>query len=210
MLDVHVLVMDYTRPEWLNKCRDTVLAAASAAGFPVHVHFVPGILGHLGRARYEGYSRGNFPYVTHVDDDDFVREDAFRILHPYLINGDLAITTGEQRLFENGLVQYATTERHHLAVYHRNVVTSCSYELFKFFPDQYLLTQVKTSHIPECVYTHRIREDSGSRTQRKENIAEASAEMLLIRNPELLVIENMTPLEIAIQQERLLKVKPYE
>jgi hypothetical protein len=163
----------------------------------VYTHFIPGIYGHLGKARAAGYARGTAPYVTHVDDDDEVTPDAFAVLRPHMERGVEAITTGERHVFENGTESDAPEAKHHLAVFRRECLQRFDYAAFRHYPDQYLLSRIQATHIPECVYRHYIRAGSGSRQLRRENAAEAELEMQAVRHPDLMVIENMTTAQIA-------------
>ena len=80
MLDVHILIMDYTPTAIVERCLSSVRMAASNASFPVHVHALIGEFGDLGSQRQRGYSCGLAPYVTSVDDDDWVDPGAFAVL----------------------------------------------------------------------------------------------------------------------------------
>lgn len=204
MLDVHVLVMDYTPVEWVDRCRASIDVAASHAGFPVASHFIPGILGHLGHARDAGYSAGSHPYVTHVDDDDWIEPEAFACLAEHIRAGVDAITTGENLVHASAVVP-APDSRHHLAVFRREFIDRLGYDRFRFYPDQYLLSMCDPVHIAACVYNHRIDMDSGSRRQRRANESEALRELETIRRPDLAVMENATQAEIAAAIDRYLR-----
>lgn len=204
MLDVHVLVMDYTPKEWVAQCRASLEAAAACAGFPVYLHFLPGIYGHLGQARRAGYSRGAAEYVTHVDDDDYVLPGAFVSLLPHMRAGATAITTGETIELEDGSTRAIPDRKHHLAVFRRDYIDTLTLEAFKHFPDQYALSECQPVHIPETNYVHRVREGSGSRRARRSDLASANAERRALR-PDLTEIEHMTPAEIAVLNDRHLR-----
>lgn len=198
MLDVHVLVMDYTPVEWVDRCRASIEVAASRAGFPVAAHFIPGILGHLGNARAAGYAIGDHPYVTHVDDDDWLEPDAFACLAEHLHAGVDAVTTGESHVFfPSGKVTHAPECKHHLAVYRRDVLATIGYSAFRFHPDQYILSRVTPIHVPQCVYNHQVNVNSGSRLQRRRNRDAARRELDAIKRPDLAVVEYATAAEIA-------------
>lgn len=199
MLDVHVLVMEYTPPEQVAQCLASIAEAAARAPYPVHIHQIDGPYGHLGKARRLGYGHGTAPFVTHVDDDDWLHEDAFRVLP---LEHD-AITTGEVQVFGDHHVPLPGA-RHHLAVYRRAWLQRQPYDRFRFFPDQFLLQIAEAHHVPECVYFHRIQPDSGSRRLRRELAEEAALETRLIRDRELLQAENLTPEQIAAEYDRML------
>lgn len=201
MLDVHVLVMDYTPVEAVARCKASIEAAAARAGYPVAVHYLPGVVGHLGKARANGYALGAFPYVTHVDDDDWVQPDAFEVLAHQLATGVVAITTGENHVHAAATVP-APDSRHHLAVFRREFVKGLGYDSFRFYPDQYLLSMCEPVHLPVCVYNHCIDTESGSRRQRRAHAGEARRELAAIRRPDLAVLENATPAELAAAIDR--------
>lgn len=120
MLDVHVLVMDYTPREWVEQCRDSIDVAIERAGFPVFAHFIPGIPGHIGKARAAGYSLGSQPYATYVDDDDYLLPDGFRVLKSALESGASAIYGRELQL-QNGHLR-PHSGRHNLMVTRRDML----------------------------------------------------------------------------------------
>lgn len=76
-LDVHVLVLDCTPKEWVTQCLDSIEAARALTPIPVALHVIPGVPGHIGQARALGYAQGTAPYVTQVDDDDYVLPEVF-------------------------------------------------------------------------------------------------------------------------------------
>lgn len=202
-LDVHILCTNYTRPDWLSQCLGSVEAAVRQAPFEIGVHVLPGVVGHLGQARALGYARGTAKYVTHVDDDDFVDPDAFLILAEAMEAGAQVITTGEKRVMVAlGKTFLVPDSRHHLAVYQRGVLEKSDYADFLYHPDQRLLASARTTHIPQCVYNHRVYDNSGSRVQRRTNPEAAKQEMLRVRAPKLFVAEAYTPTEIAEMLEQ--------
>ena len=204
MLDVHVLVMDYTPKDQIDRCFKSIHDAVDRAGFPVFVHRVAGVVGHLGKARLKGYSQGSAEYVTHVDDDDWVEPDAFSALFEHMEEGAEAITTGENHVHEKASIENPGS-KHHLAVYRREFVESLGYDAFRFYPDQYILSMCDPVHIPKCLYNHRIHPNSGSRRQRRENEAEANKELEVIRRPDLAILETATPQELAAAIDRELR-----
>lgn len=204
MLDVHVLVMEYTPQEQIGQCMSSIWKAAQNAGFEVNIYPVRGVFGHLGRSRKNGYSKGTGVYVTHVDDDDYLREDAFSVLKPYLEQGVDAVTTGEMRVLGNDQNEPTPHTKHHLAVYKRDKLEQLSYDMFRHYPDQYVLSRFDPVHIPETVYYHRISQVSGSRRLRRENKKEAEQEMNLIKNPHLFEVEVMSFKTVAAHYDRWL------
>lgn len=181
MLDVHVLTLPGLPEEWIKQRRESIDAAVSAADFPVYVHEVDGVYGHMGRSRFKGYSQGTQPYVTHVDDDDWVREDAFSCLLPHMEAGVEVITTGEVQVYPDGREVLLKDSTHHLAVFQRNWLTQRGYSRFCVYPDQYLMGQpAESAHVPECVYYYRVREDSPCHRQQGEHKGVAVTERRLI------------------------------
>lgn len=173
MLDVHILTLGH-RSERLDRAVASCRAAAEAAGFPVSIHVVEGINGHLGLSRLKGYAAGGNMYKTHVDADDWVEPDAFACLLPALSSGALAVTTGEV-VHEGAISRKAPESRHHLAVYHRSVLLEAAEVLreMPMFPDQYLLAAYESTHVARCVYHYVFSSASACATQRKAAGAKA-------------------------------------
>lgn len=196
MLDVHVLVLPGLPEEWIEQRRASIAAAVRAAGYPVVVHEVEGIPKHLGKSRKKGYSFGAMPYVTHVDHDDYVTEDAFRVLREHLLSGVDCVTTGETILYESGIERKAPESKHHLAVFKREITIASPLDRMKHFPDQLLLTRCTSVHVPECVYVHRVYKNSASRIERGKDSAGVREEGKIVSNPSLLSVELMTTNQI--------------
>lgn len=171
-----MLLMKYTAPFQQEQAVRSVHVAAQACEHPVFLHLVPGVVGHLGQARDRGYAQGQQPYVTFVDDDDWVEPQAFqRVIETLLKFPDTpGITTGEYTFFDNGAKVAKPKARHHLAVYKRDCLVSLADK--KFYPDQWQLQQQPLIHLEECLYNHRISMGSGSRKQRRANVEAAAAE----------------------------------
>lgn len=117
MLDVHVLLSPDTRADWQRECLTSVHEAIKNAGYPVDIHEVAGVPGHIGRARAAGYALGVHPYVTYVDCDDYLLPHAFASLADDLATGPDAIFPAETTL-QNGKFRDGP-QRHHLCVYRR-------------------------------------------------------------------------------------------
>lgn len=203
MIDVHVLVMDYTPKAWVDQCFGSIMAASEHVSFPVAIHKVPGVVGDLGKARAVGYAQGTHPYVTHVDDDDYLEVGAFTCLAAAIEQGHDAITTGETLLWATGKAMHTPYTKHHLAVYRRDAIARVPYARFKYYPDQFLLSHFEPHHVPECAYVHRINHDSGSRAQRRENKAESDAELRMVGDHSLFYIELLSPAELAAQLDTI-------
>lgn len=170
LLDVHILVMDYTPREYVRQCLDSVLVAIANAPYPIALHIVPGVEGSVGAGRTRGYSQGAAKYATLVDDDDWVAPDAFAILHPHLQADVQGVTTGEVWV-DGGNFTLKPDSRHHLLVVKRDRLPDVS--AIKFVPDLPTLWAVPNAvHIPQCVYYYRLWA-SGSRRQRRQAGIEA-------------------------------------
>ena len=171
MLDCHIIVSPDTPLEWVTQCLDSVHEAADRAGYPVAVHVADGVPGHIGKARAAGYALGSHPYVTFVDDDDYVLPNAFACLLPALEAGSDAIYTRETTL-QNGHFR-ATDRRHHLAVYRRTLLDGFDFTHWPAYDAMALRTHVEHKaravvDLPDAVYVYRLRGDSPARViQRK-------------------------------------------
>jgi hypothetical protein len=102
------------------ECIESVYAACDHAGFPVAVHIIPGINGHIGEARAAGYRLGNHPYATYVDDDDWVMTNAFEQMIKAIWSGVPAIFSPEKTI-QNGQIR-SGEDHHHLIAYRRDVL----------------------------------------------------------------------------------------
>lgn len=172
MLDVHILVSHDTRRDWVAQCLDSVHEAADRAGYPVSICMVPGVPGHIGKARAVGYSLGLHPYVTCIDDDDYVLPEAFACLLPAMEAGSDAIYTRETTL-QNGHFR-ATDRRHHLAVYRRELLDGFDFGRWPAYDAMALRTHVeRQAHavvdLPDAVYIYRLRGDSPARVIQRQH-----------------------------------------
>lgn len=170
MLDVHILVSRDTRPEWVTQCLDSVREAIAAASFPVLLHQVDGVSGHIGAGRAAGYALGNQPYVTYVDDDDYVQPHAFAQMVGGLRAGVSAVCTPEETL-QNGCLRPGA-ERHHLIAYRRDLLID--HAAWTCYGD---IAQMKAMgpdavDLPRSAYVHRLYMTSKARVLRRANLAE--------------------------------------
>lgn len=122
MLDVHILIHPDTSRDWVTQCLDSVHEAADRAGFPVAVHTLPAVIGHIGQGRAAGYALGVHPYVTCVDDDDYVLPHAFAQMRDALESGASAVCTPELVNRNGWDRREAGRTRHHLIAYRRDVL----------------------------------------------------------------------------------------
>lgn len=170
MLDVHVLLFK-SNPSWLDQCVTSISQAVSRAPFEVTVHFIEGVIGHIGVGRKDGFSRGNHPYVSFVDDDDWLERDAFSCLEEALLDKPGAIFTREY-VHQNGH-RFETSRRHHLAVYERSITDGAHLENFPCYDAMALRHHAERSgrpiiDLPSIVYNYRLHGKSAARQlQRK-------------------------------------------
>lgn len=120
MIDVHVLIHPTTPVEWVRLCLSSVRLAARNAGFPVDVHELPAVIGHIGMGRAAGYALGKQPYVSCVDDDDYLLPNAFAQMGVALDAGAIAVSTPEI-LLQNDTFSPGR-QRHHLIAYRRESI----------------------------------------------------------------------------------------
>jgi hypothetical protein len=64
-----------------------------AAPFPVALHVVQGIAGHIGAGRATAYALGHYPYVACVDDDDWIEPNALCVVGDALAQRPRAVYT---------------------------------------------------------------------------------------------------------------------
>ena len=167
MLDCHIIVANDTPEAWLAQCLDSVQDAIDRAGYPVALHLVPFVPGHMGQARAAGYARGSYPYVTCVDDDDYVLPHAFAALAEPLAKQPDAIFPRQYHL-QNGK-RCIGLQRHHLAVYRRDVVMDlsawpCCEDMVQ---RAHALKYPHIIDVEQPLYVHRLYTTSKARTLRR-------------------------------------------
>lgn len=171
MLDCHIIVSTDTRRDWVTQCLDSVHEAADRAGYPVRIHTVPGVPGHIGKARAAGYAMGNQPYVTCVDDDDYLLPDAFMQMADALHSGASAICAPELTV-QNGQFRPGH-QRHHLIAYRRDVLID--HAVWPCCGDVAQLAAIPADDVidlPCPQYVHRLYPDSKARALRRADPAE--------------------------------------
>lgn len=127
MIDVHILSLPHRRGAKLERCLESVAVAASRAPFPVAVHVVECEQdGHLGRGRAKGYAHGSHPYVTNVDDDDWVEPDAFAVLAEALEQDPAAVYTSFYHHRSDGI--WINYSRALLRVFKRDTLEGFDFE----------------------------------------------------------------------------------
>lgn len=171
MLDCHVLVSDKTPRDWLQACCSSLADAVNQAGFPVELHFLQAIDGHIGEARAAGYGKGVYPYVTSVDDDDWVEPGAFNCLLAAMQNNPAAIYTHSTR-WQNGHATHSARKQA-LRVFRRDVTASFDFGPWSAVEDIPLMRHAETAgdviEIPEAVYNIRVYSGSQGRALRRAN-----------------------------------------
>jgi hypothetical protein len=105
MLDVHILIHPDTPRDWVTQCLDSVHEAADSAAYPVAVHTLPAVLGHIGQGRAQGYALGD-PATLPADGDALMRvlqQGSIKKLVPRVeqitFSGPQALKRGQQVLF---------------------------------------------------------------------------------------------------------------
>ena len=112
-VDCHVLTCSHTKQEWLGRC------LKSLESEPCNVFVIRGVDGHIGQGRAFGYSQGSAPYVTFVDDDDYVIEGVIDVCLSAL-NDHSAVVTKEYVEYADGSRYRMPVSNHHLVVYRRD------------------------------------------------------------------------------------------
>lgn len=111
-VDCHVLTCGHTKQEWLDRCLNSLESE------PCNVFVIRGVDGHIGQGRAFGYSQGSAPYVTFVDDDDYVIAGVIGACLTALNNYD-AVVTKEYVEYADGSRYRLPVSNHHLVVYRR-------------------------------------------------------------------------------------------
>lgn len=167
MLDCHIIVTPVTDAAWQAQCVQSVTEAALHAGYPVHVHIVPWVEGHIGKARANGYAQGNQPFVTYVDDDDYLMPNAFAALGDAIRTSPDAIFAAEQT-WQNGQLRDGS-QRHHLAVLRRDqLIDHTAWKVCGDLQQVVVMRDKRVIDIPAFLYVHRLYV-SGGRRLRREN-----------------------------------------
>ena len=177
MLDVHVLVSNDTRQDWVAQSLASVRDAISRADYPIELHVLNGVPGHIGKGRAKAYSLGSAPWKTYVDDDDYVLPNAFVDLKKYLDKDVAAVFTSE-RIWQNGNFHPYIQPEHHLQVYRDDLVRGFDHDMV-CMSDVYCRELAKRDprgflSVEDVTYVHRVYWDSKARKLRRENPQEAT------------------------------------
>lgn len=166
MLDVHVLIHPDTRADWVAQCLESVESATANAGYPVAVHPVRvDADGHIGRSRASAYALGSHPYVTNVDDDDWIEPDAFAVLADALQTDAPAIYT-RAWTWQNG--KRCTSDlRQFLRVFRRDVTASMDFGPWPICDSTALIAHADTIgaaiDLPSRAYNYRLHSSHARR-----------------------------------------------
>lgn len=178
MLDVHILVSEDTRKAWVRNSILSVREAIKKAEYEVNLFVLPGVLGHIGKGRANGYAQGTAKWKTYVDDDDYVLPTAFVDLQKYLDQDVAAIFTSEY-VEQNGKRHPKPQKEHHLQVYRDDLVHGYDHHLAAM-SDVWCLELAKKDprgflSVDDVTYVHRVYYDSKARVMRRNNPQEREA-----------------------------------
>lgn len=165
-IDVHVLISPDTSRVWVQQCLDSIAQAQVRSPIPVHLFTVAGPVGHIGMGRWHGYGLGSAPYVTYVDDDDYLEPEAFELIAQALRLGPDAVFPKE-RVWLNGKA-CAGLQRHHLPVYRRcHIIDHRPYPSAGDVAQMEYVRNLQIAEIEQVLYNHRIYADSKARNLRR-------------------------------------------
>lgn len=170
-LDIHILMSKDTPEEWHRQCLTSISEAVKHATYPVEVHLVAGVPGHIGKARQAGYAQGNAEWKVYVDDDDYLLPNACIALAPHL-DKDVAAILPRERPLQNGQMHGFTLARHHFQVYRADVPQAFDHTQWPSFGDVAMLHEALRDprgvlDIEDEVYIHRVYLKSKARTMRR-------------------------------------------
>jgi len=168
MLDVHVIISPYTRRDWLDECLSSIQEARRRAAYAIKVHVAPYHTGHIGKGRAEGYTLGKYPYVTYVDDDDYLLPSAFDALDEALLDLPDAIFCAESTLQNGNLLD--GPKRHHLCVYRReHLIDHTQWVVCGDVAQMHAVDGKYCIDISSRNYVHRIYQSGGRALRRKHH-----------------------------------------
>lgn len=172
MLDVIVTVSDSTPSAWVKQSIASVHEAINQCKFPVTFHRVPGVPGNIGTAMKNGLAECSNPWVSWVDDDDWVTPDAFTCLEKHFGTDADAICAREVHVLANGRTR-KVDRRHHLTAYRRSAILGVDLDQYPAHPNTMLMTVTpNVVHEMSWVYMYRIRRSPGLTLRGKPNQAE--------------------------------------
>ena len=106
----------------------SVKAAQEVAPFPTDLHVLDADTTSIGKGRMAGYAKGNHPFVTSVDDDDWVLPNAFYMLRDALKQNPVGVTTGSYLCLPGQTQLLEASTRDNLRVFRRDVALSSGLE----------------------------------------------------------------------------------
>ena len=175
MIDLHILISRDTPERWVDHALDMAMRAVTRAPVPVTLHVIDGEPGHIGRARARGYAQGSAPYVTFVDDDDWLDAEAFAGLAEVLALNPPAVLCRET-LWQNGHGKPGGVG-HHLTIVRRDQLIDhtrwpCCGDVVQ---NMKALRDPFAARVEGFRYHHRLYEQSKARVMRRANPAEMEA-----------------------------------
>jgi hypothetical protein len=171
MLDVHVIVCAAPL-DWRVRCMASIAEAIQACPFPVQLHCIQGEYSHIGRGRAKGYAAGVYPYVTCVDDDDYLLPFAFAQMAQALHDGARAVLNHEWLDFNGSRVH--GKPGHHLTVLQRaDVIEHGAWAACGDIAQARAVAEFGVT-MPEPAYVHRVYTDSPARVLRRQHPDELS------------------------------------
>jgi len=167
VLDVILTVSETTPSVFVHEARLSATDACQRSRAALIE--VPGVPGHIGKARLAGLARSTADYVAWVDDDDLLLPNALTCILPHLAAKPVAVFARELHLFANGLLRRNDT-RHHLAVFSRDIVDTVPLADFPCY-DMPTMVNAASAGVDELswVYIRRIYLSAGAalRAQRR-------------------------------------------
>jgi len=165
-IDVHVLVSPSTPKAWVLQCLDSISLAISQSPVPVQLFVQAGVDGHIGKGRWLAYQQGSAPYVTYVDDDDYIEPSAFAVIAKALQSWPDAVFPKEQE--HCGVGNRPGHQRHHLPVYRRiHIIDHRPYPCAGDIAQIAHVANLNVIDLPDVLYHHRIYKDSKARAMRR-------------------------------------------
>jgi hypothetical protein len=143
MLDVHMLVSPSTPRDTVIRSVSSIWKAIHAADFLIKLHILEGTEGHIGKGRRRGFNSGIYPYVTYVDDDDYVDVDHFRIMGDAMRNSVDAFFTRETVHFPCG-ESYVPRRRHCRGAFKRDLVHAFDWAAWPVVPEMAFQKRVES------------------------------------------------------------------
>lgn len=164
-LDVHVLYLPTNNKVWFEQALDSIEKAKSRCSLDVNVFVLEGVRGHIGRGREAGYALGTGQYVTYVDHDDYIKEDALCTIEPFLREEYTAVFPGETIVDAEGTVLREALRPHHLCVYKRACMPPIDFSAYPLDVDLQIIrafTGKGAVAIQKSLYFWRRHKDSAT------------------------------------------------